>query len=65
MIEYRIEEAIARYREYYEFKPARESAGIEDVRSAIEHTNLKPFATPDDIKNSVLKQGKIVSMESV
>ncbi|MBZ4661159.1 MAG: deoxyribose-phosphate aldolase [Thermotoga sp.] len=55
MIEYRIEEAIARYREYYEFKPTRESAGIEDVRSAIEHTNLKPFATPDDIKKLCLE----------
>ncbi|AJG41233.1 MULTISPECIES: deoxyribose-phosphate aldolase [Thermotoga] len=49
MLEYEIEKAIVRYRESYEFRPFREGVSLEDVRRAIEHTNLKPFATPDDI----------------
>ncbi|MCD6551222.1 deoxyribose-phosphate aldolase [Thermotoga sp.] len=49
MLEYEIERAIVRYRESYELKPFRESVSLEDVRKAIEHTNLRPFATPDDI----------------
>ncbi|PLV60359.1 deoxyribose-phosphate aldolase [Thermotoga sp. KOL6] len=49
MLEYKIEEAIVRYRESYEFKPYKDKISLEDVKGAIEHTNLKPFATPDDI----------------
>lgn len=49
MIEYKIEEAIDEYRKNYTFSPYHEDVSLERVRKAIEHTNLKPTATPDDI----------------
>ncbi len=45
-----IERWIERFKEEYEFEMPERDMGLEDVRKAIEHTNLKPTATADDIE---------------
>ncbi len=42
-------EWIEKFKKEYECKPSDIDVSLNDVRGAIEHTNLKPTATPEDI----------------
>ncbi len=45
-----VEKWLRKYKDEYEFKLEEVDVSLENVRSAIEHTNLKSTATPEDIR---------------
>ncbi len=45
-----VEKWIEKFKKEYEFKLEEKDVDLEDVRNAIEHTNLKPTATKEDIE---------------
>ena len=49
-LEYKIEKMIDKYRTEYEFSVEKKEVPVNVLRKMIEHTNLKPQATPDDIE---------------
>ncbi len=44
-----VSEWIEKFKKEYEYRPAELDVTVDDVRKAIEHTNLKASATPEDI----------------
>lgn len=49
-LEYKIEEMIDKYKTEYRYFLEEKEVSIDTLRKMIEHTNLKPQATPDDIE---------------
>ena len=49
-IKVEVEKWIDKFHKDYKFKFSEREITLEDVRKAIEHTNLKPTATPKDIE---------------
>jgi len=49
-LEYKIEEMIDKYKTEYRYFLEEKEVSIYTLRKMIEHTNLKPQATPDDIE---------------
>jgi len=49
-LEYKIEEALAKYRSSYSFERSAGEVTKEQVRKSIEHTLLKPYASPADVE---------------
>ena len=45
-----VEEWIEKFHREYKFRLENREVSLDEVRSAIEHTNLKPTATPKDIE---------------